>query len=115
MRPKSRCPAMYKVLIAEDDEFFRKALVESLKGSYDVMSVENGKKARDIIAVAKFDLILSDIQMPFFSGLDLLAWVKEHKPTPFILMTGFSHILETKAAHELGAEDFLAKPFLQDE
>jgi putative nucleotidyltransferase with HDIG domain len=106
---------MYKILIVEDEQMFREVLTAALKSSYDITTAENGIVARDLIAASRFDLIISDIQMPLFSGLDLLAWVKQHKPTPVILMTGFSHVLETKMADELGAVDFLAKPFPQRE
>jgi putative nucleotidyltransferase with HDIG domain len=106
---------MYKILIVEDEQMFRDVLKTALKPSYDVTTAENGIVARDLVAASSFDLIISDIQMPLFSGLDLLAWVKQNKPTPVILMTGFSHVLETKMADELGAIDFLAKPFPQKE
>lgn len=49
--------------------------------------------------------------MPGLTGIDFLRWVKQNKPTPFVLMTGFAMIMETQTAHELGADDFIAKPF----
>lgn len=107
---------MKKILLVEDDDIFREALKTSLlKKSYEVIEATNGKIARDLLSLRSVDLIVSDIQMPYFSGVDLLEWVKKNKPTPVILMTGFSHILETHRAMELGAEDFLAKPFQEDE
>jgi putative nucleotidyltransferase with HDIG domain len=59
------------------------------------------------------DLVISDIQMPHFSGIDLLEWVRKNQPVPVILMTGFSQALETKEAQENGADGFLAKPFFE--
>ena len=57
--------------------------------------------------------------MPKMSGVDLVEWVREKynpssgskKDLPIILMTGFSHIVETQKAHELGVQEFLSKPF----
>lgn len=100
------------VLLVEDDELFRATIKRSLeKKGCEVTEAANGKMAKEMMLLHKFSLILSDIQMPHFTGVDLLEWVKETVPTPMILMTGFSQALETKRAHEVGADGFLAKPF----
>ncbi len=107
---------MKKILLVEDDDFFRTALKDILSKKYKVVEAQNGKIARDIFSTLDdVDLIISDIQMPHLTGLDLLEWVKKNKPVPFILMTGFSHILETQSAHEMGADEFLPKPFKEQE
>ena len=49
--------------------------------------------------------------MPDMSGTDLLAWTKKNSPTPLILMTGYSDVIEAQAAYQLGAQEFLSKPF----
>src|SRR3989344_8465266 len=96
-----------KILLVEDDDYFRSAVKDLLSKKYDVLEAANGKIARDLLILTSVDLVLSDIQMPHFTGVDLLEWVKKNRPSPVILMTGFSHILETQRAHELGADDFL--------
>jgi putative nucleotidyltransferase with HDIG domain len=108
---------MANILIVEDDEFFRPALKNILVSrGHQVTEAENGKIARQIINASPiFDVVISDIQMPFLDGVELLTWVKAHKPCPFILMTGFALVMETQKAHELGADDFLAKPFNEKE
>lgn len=107
---------MKKILLVEDDEGFRGILKKILTKKYEVLEATNGKTACDLHEGSSgVHLIVSDIQMPLMNGVDLLAWVKKNKPVPFILMTGFSNILETKHAHELGADDFLPKPFQEDE
>jgi response regulator RpfG family c-di-GMP phosphodiesterase len=107
---------MKKLLVVEDDQFFREAMVKYLREhNYEVMEAANGKVARDICGLQKFDLILSDIQMPFLDGIELLKWVKSTHPTPFVLMTGFSNLLETQTAYQLGADEFLTKPFQNTE
>ena len=103
---------MANILIVEDDEYFRKAISDLLiKKGHTVLEAPNGKIAVDIISLQDFDLVLSDIQMPFMNGIDLLTWSIKNKPIPFIIMTGFSTILETKSAYELGAKEFITKPF----
>ncbi|HEY8271254.1 MAG TPA: HD domain-containing phosphohydrolase [Pseudobdellovibrionaceae bacterium] len=102
---------MLKILLVEDDNAFRSALKKILETKYQVIEAQDGKIARDLLSMSDVNLILSDIQMPYFSGFDLLEWSQKYKPTPFILMTGFSHILDREKAKELGATDFLVKPF----
>ncbi len=102
----------FKILLVEDDELFRDTLRDILiQKKYQVSEAPNGKVAKEMISLTKYDLIISDIQMPFCSGTELLEWVKKNHPTKFILMTGFSQALEARKAHEIGADDFLAKPF----
>ncbi len=104
-----------KILLVEDDEFFRSAVKSILGKKYEVIEATNGKMARDILSMSTPDLVISDIQMPFFNGVELLEWTRKHKVLPVILMTGFSQILETQKASELGAAEFLAKPFQESE
>jgi len=100
-----------KILVVEDDQFFREAICDVLKKKYDIQEAPNGKVAIELLTLREFDLVLSDIQMPMLTGLELLEWSKKNKPVPFIIMTGFSMVLETKTAFELGATGFIAKPF----
>lgn len=104
------------ILVVEDDEFFREALVHLLqKNRYDTLSANNGRIAKDILMTQSVDLILSDIQMPYLTGPELLEWLNERSLIPCVLMTGFSNLLETLSAHELGAKGFLNKPFSNQE
>ena len=99
------------ILVVEDDHFFREAICDVLKKKYTVLEAPNGKVATEILSLSDFDLVLSDIQMPGLTGLELLEWSKKNKPVPFVIMTGFSMVLETQTAYELGATGFIAKPF----
>jgi putative nucleotidyltransferase with HDIG domain len=101
-----------KILLVEDDDFFREAIGDLLKkNKFEVLQAPNGKSAREILTVQDPDLVLTDIQMPGLTGLELLEWSKTNKPIPFVVMTGFSMILETQSAFDLGAKGFIAKPF----
>ncbi len=103
---------MATILLVDDDEFFRKAVRLILEQErWGVAEAPNGKVAKDILSVGKFDVVISDIQMPHLNGVELLEWIIQFKKTPVILMTGFSHILETQKAFELGACSFVTKPF----
>ena len=102
---------MQKILVVEDDDFFRDTICSVLKKNYEVIQAPNGKSACEILLIQDVDLVLTDIQMPEFTGIELLEWSKIHKPVPFVVMTGFSTLLETKSAFEMGAKGFIAKPF----
>ncbi len=83
---------------------------------YQVIPAEDGKIAKEILSNNTVDLVLSDIQMPQLTGVELLTWIKGNRGhIPVILMTGFSHILQTKQAAELGASGFIPKPFEEEE
>lgn len=107
---------MSKLLLVEDDEFLREAIKDYLTSAgHTVAEAPNGLVARDVLGTNDFDLVITDIKMPHFDGVELLEWSQKKNPVPFIIMTGFSHLLETQTAHELGAKEFLVKPFKNSE
>lgn len=103
------------ILVAEDEvptlRIIRLALVRS---GYEVITATDGKAALDLARERKPDLILADILMPKLSGLDLLKLLKRDPETfriPLILLTSLSRYEDSKLGYELGAENFLNKPF----
>lgn len=103
---------MANILVVEDDKFFRKAICDLLKKKgYSVIEAANGKLAAGLINTKHVDVVISDIQMPEMNGIELLQWSIKNKPVPFIIMTGFSTLLETQSAYDLGAKEFITKPF----
>ena len=103
---------MLKILVADDESGIREILNEILKSEgHLVTEATNGAEAKELLSSGDFDLVISDIQMPNMSGVELLQWVKANKNTPFMLITGFSNLFETKQAFEMGASEFLNKPF----
>lgn len=107
---------MANILVVEDDGFFRKAVCALLKKKgHTVSEASNGKLAAMSIKSHKFDVVVSDIQMPEMNGIELLQWSIKNKQVPFIIMTGFSTLLETQSAYDLGAKEFISKPFKNSE
>lgn len=103
---------MLKVLVVDDEAGIRTALEAILhQGGHRVVLAENGKVAQELLVVEKFDLVITDLQMPGIDGLTLIRWIKAHHPTPIFLLTGFTQILETQKAFELGVDEFFSKPF----
>lgn len=102
-----------KILVVEDDPNLREAIVDSLmmKG-HQVHEVCNGVEAVKVIAQTSLDIVLSDINMPQMDGLQLLAQVKKNHPwLPMILMTAYGDVGQAVKAMQLGANDYLMKPF----
>ncbi len=103
---------MAKILLVEDDEDLRNSIADHLnRKGHTVVGAPDGKAAKEVAFADEFQIIISDVQMPFVNGIQLLEWIREHSKIPFILMTGFSHLLETHKAANLGADGFLTKPF----
>jgi CheY-like chemotaxis protein len=114
--------ASRRVVIAEDDPEMRRILVEVFRDDgYDVLEAEDGVrllielKAELGRAEAPLDLIVSDIRMPVYGGLDVLNELRRaRRPTPVLLITGFGDDEVRAAAEALGAT-LLEKPFAVDE
>ena len=106
-----------RILVAEDDEQMQLALKTSLtRAGYDVMIAGDGRQAIGFLEENEFDLIISDQRMPEVSGQELLAFVqKEGAGTPFIMITAYGTITQAVEAMQLGAADFITKPFAVDD
>jgi response regulator RpfG family c-di-GMP phosphodiesterase len=103
---------LFRILVVDDQTEVRAALKAILTVSgHTVFEAENGMKAQAFLEADQVDLVISDIQMPMVNGIELLTWIKSKTATPVIIITGFSHILETRTAFKLGADDFFTKPF----
>lgn len=107
-----------KILVVEDDEEMRLMLEKAVaKEGFSPLTAENGKDALKIIDENKdIALIISDIKMPECGGLPLLEETIKKKPDmPFILITGFGDVEQYLEAMNLGAYEYLNKPFkIQD-
>ena len=110
---------MLKILLAEDDAFLRittKTLLE-IQG-YQVFSYENGQLALDAFLSVIPDLIISDINMPELDGYGLLDGIRqlsEGGVVPFLLLSARAEREDVTHARQLGADDYIFKPFQPDE
>ncbi|MFV5695859.1 response regulator transcription factor [Flavobacterium sp. LB3P122] len=107
-----------KILIAEDDEMMLKTIeFKLIREGYEVISCPDGNVALDKIVSEKPDLILSDIEMPFASGLDIINTIKIDLKlnTPIIILSAVGLEKNVLRAFELGADDFITKPFSPNE
>ena len=106
-----------RILIVDDEESIREFLEIMLKKEgYEVSTAEDGLKAQELLKKKTFDMIISDLQMPHVTGIELLKHVKESYPdTVFMLITAFGTTETAVEAMKMGAYDYLTKPFKIDE
>jgi DNA-binding NtrC family response regulator len=107
---------METILIVEDRESLAQVLTQSLNGEgYQVVVARDGREGINKIREVKIDLVVTDLKLPYKSGLDVLHATKEQNPlVPVILMTAYGTIETAVKAVKEGAYDFLAKPFDPD-
>ena len=108
---------MERILIVEDDNFFRTLLTDLLKGEgYEVDSAANSRQALQLFKKNVYQLVVTDLVLPDKSGLDLLTRVKQHDPNvDVIIITGHANVETAITALKSGARDYLIKPFNYDE
>ena len=100
------------ILLVDDDEGIRSLVKKYLnENNFLVTTAENAESASEKIKIIKFDLIILDIMMPGRSGLEFIHDHKKDLDTPIILLTAKSEASERVEGLELGADDYLAKPF----
>ncbi len=86
------------------------------KKGFEVSSVSNIARARKHIESQTVDLVLSDLRLPDYEGIDLLKWMNERgMDIPLIIMTGYADIQSAVLAMKLGARDYIAKPVNPEE
>lgn len=101
-----------KILLADDDVNLRNGLVNFLqREGFDIVPVSNGKQALEAATQNRFDLIISDVQMPEMSGLELLENLKKKNiQAPIIIITAFATVENAVKAMQIGADDYVTKP-----
>lgn len=105
--------AQSKVLIVEDDEGLREALVDTLAlAGYEWLEADSAEDALVKLKSNSVDIVVSDVQMAGMGGLALLRNIKQHWPNlPVLLMTAYANIEDAVSAMKDGAIDYMAKPF----
>ncbi len=100
------------ILIVDDDDRIRSLLKEYLsENQYIVSTAENAEQAKIKLEFLKFDVIILDVMMPGQNGYELTKEVKKTKKIPIILLTAKGEVENRIKGLELGADDYLGKPF----
>ncbi|RPI33696.1 MAG: sigma-54-dependent Fis family transcriptional regulator [Nitrospiraceae bacterium] len=107
----------FKILVAEDEDITLNNILDTLQEEgYDISGAKDGKEALQKIEAGYFDVLITDIKMPYMSGIELLDKIKGKQPeTEVIIITGFGSISSAIEAMKKGAYDYITKPFDLDE
>ncbi|MDO4383123.1 MAG: response regulator transcription factor [Eubacteriales bacterium] len=102
-----------RLLLAEDEKSLSRALTKILEAShYSVDSAYNGEEALDFLAVSSYDAVILDLMMPKVDGLTVLRTMRsENNLTPVLILTARSEVDDKVLGLDLGANDYLTKPF----
>ncbi len=107
-----------KILVAEDEPMLLKTIQLKLtKEGYDVIATADGREALEKLEKEAPDLIITDIMMPYASGLEIISFVRQkmNKKTPIIILSAMEQEKVVMEAFELGADDYITKPFSLNE
>ena len=100
------------ILVVDDDDRIRNLLKEFLsENNYIVSSAENADEAKNKLKYLKFDIIILDVMMPGQNGYDLTKDIKKEIKIPIILLTAKGEVENRIKGLELGADDYISKPF----
>ncbi|MBU3196909.1 response regulator transcription factor [Clostridium algidicarnis] len=101
-----------KVLIVDDDENICEVIKMYLQNSgYDTRLSHDGKSAQEAFLNYKPDIVLLDIMIPHMDGIDVLKWIRKENETPVIMLTAKGDTFDKVLGLELGADDYIVKPF----
>jgi DNA-binding response OmpR family regulator len=103
-----------KILIAEDDPMLLKTLqLRLVKAGYEVIATRDGREAVEKIKESMPDMVITDVMMPWVSGIEIVQMIKKKpgKKIPVIVLSVIDQEAVVMQALELGADDYMTKPF----
>lgn len=105
------------ILVVDDDRFFLRQMMDTLsEGGFEVQGADSGKKALELLADSRFQVIVTDVVMEDMSGIDLLRRVRIHdRLTPVICVSSVKSFENVVDMIRNGASDFLPKPFNEEQ
>jgi two-component system, OmpR family, response regulator len=106
-----------RILVAEDDQVLADGLARSLRqGGYAVDLVANGGQADTALTTQNYDLLILDLGLPVMPGLDVLKRLRSRQSAlPVLILTAADSVEQRVRGLDLGADDFMAKPFALNE
>ncbi len=100
------------ILVVDDDDRIRNLLKDYLsENNYIVSTAENSNQAKEKLEILKFDIIILDVMMPGKNGYELTQEIKKEMKVPVILLTAKGEVENRIKGLELGADDYIGKPF----
>ncbi len=107
---------MYHVLIVEDEpKIARFVSLELNHEGYETTIISDGREALDAALENDYDLIILDVMLPTLNGIEILRRLRQSKDTPVIILTARDQIVDKVAGLDIGANDYMTKPFAIEE
>jgi DNA-binding response OmpR family regulator len=105
-----------RILVIEDEPSIREVVSLYLKrAGYQVSVVDDGRAALEVLSGGAFDLVVLDLMLPNVGGLEITRWLRERGDTPIIMLTARREERDRIAGLEMGADDYVVKPFSPQE
>ncbi|KGR89726.1 transcriptional regulator [Ureibacillus massiliensis 4400831 = CIP 108448 = CCUG 49529] len=102
---------MRDILIVEDEKYMLDLLIIHLRYEYNVYSAKDGAEALELIKKRHFDLIILDIMLPYVDGWTICEEIRKKHKTPILMLTARTELSDKVKGFEIGADDYLVKPF----
>ncbi|MBS1955319.1 MAG: response regulator transcription factor [Cyanobacteria bacterium SZAS-4] len=104
---------MAKILVVEDEKEMAETVAHVLRSEHHVVEVAlSGDEALDMLRVSQYDLLVLDLNLPGADGLEICKTIRHQKrPVSILMVTGRKTIEEKERGLDLGADDYLTKPF----
>lgn len=103
---------MIRCLLVDDDADIRESLQAYLRGyGFDTTAVADAAALRRTLSSSPFDVVVLDLMLPDANGLDLCAWLRKHSSAAIVMLTALGDPISRVLGLEMGADDYLAKPF----
>ena len=107
---------MSKILVVDDELDIALLIKDVLEDEgFSTTAIDSSKKALELVQKEKFDLILLDVMMPEMSGTTLCTKIREITSSPIIFVTAKTSTLDKLLGFEVGADDYITKPFIIEE
>ena len=103
---------MARILLVDDEAALIKGLKYSLeREGFDVYTAENGKRALQVVEEVQPDLVVLDLMLPELDGTEVCKSIRKHSTVPIIMLTARNEDIDKILGLEIGADDYMTKPF----
>lgn len=107
---------MERILIIDDNPQMQKLVSVNLQArGYGVQVASSGEEALDVFKVGKFDMVLLDLILPGISGIEVCNWIRQQSDVPIVVLSAREDEDMKVHALDAGADDYITKPFSQEE
>jgi two-component system KDP operon response regulator KdpE len=107
---------MERILVVDDNPQMQKLVTVNLQArGYGVQVASSGEEALEIFRISKFDLVLLDLILPGISGIEVCNWIRQQSEVPIVVLSAREDEDMKVRALDAGADDYITKPFSQEE